>query len=119
MPNVQEIRIMIAWRKVFAVVSLFLLSAGACLPGYAKVLQGNVQEDLELHRLARPDNGIPGNAPLTGAVKSNRIQRPISDNSAPLSGLVDTAAFAPLQGRAGSNGPLKSGVVQAGDFSAP
>src|SRR5437868_1368125 len=115
--STQEIGIMIAWRKVFAFVSLFILSASVCLPGYAKILQGTVQQDLELHRLARPDGN--GTGPMTGGIRSTRIQRPLTDNAAPLSGLVDTAAFAPLQGRAGSNGPLKSGVVQAGDFAAP
>jgi hypothetical protein len=84
----------------------------------AKVLQGNIQQDDYLHRLNRPADG--GTAPLQGGASSTRIQRPMS--SPGLSGgagLVDTAAFAPLTGMAGTNGPLRSGLVDSGAFSAP
>src|SRR5439155_12607955 len=107
---------MMASKNLLVLFAVFSLAASAIIPAFGKVLQGSVQQDLEMHRLARPD---AGSGPLNGGVRSNRIQRPLTDNSAPLSGLVDTAAFAPLQGRAGTNGPLHSGVVQAGDFAAP
>jgi hypothetical protein len=84
----------------------------------AKVLQGNIQQDDYLHRLNRPaDNG---GAPLQGGASSTRIQRPVSSGGlSGGTGMVDTAAFAPLTGSAGANGPLRSGLVDSGAFSAP
>jgi hypothetical protein len=105
-------------KLVFAVLALLVLLPASSGAAFSKVLQGTVQEDSYLHRLNRPTEGT--GTLQGGAESTTRIRRPTSDGLSGGVGLVDTAAFAPLAGRAGAvGGPLKSGLVDSGAFSAP
>lgn len=99
-----------------------LLIAGFCLlpvhsfqPALAdsEVLQGGVQQNDTITRLARP-NGIQG----TGQTDSLRLGRPLAGSAnaaSPLSGMVDTSQFSkPFNGQAQAAG---LGLVHPDQFS--
>jgi hypothetical protein len=93
-----------------AIASIFVLVA----PAMAKVLQGGVQEEDEITRLARPQN-------LTGSVdQPSRLQRPLPApdfHGRPVTGMIDTHAFHPLAGNA-TNDDAKLGLLKPNDFAS-
>lgn len=82
----------------------------------AKLLEGRVQTEEELHRIGRPSDN-----PLSGRVETNRVPLRVPRPAPSLQGVVDTAAFAPLAPMSGQAGEstLRSGVAKSQDFAAP
>lgn len=89
-------------RRVVPLTVLACLVIGV-MPGQARTLEGNVQEDDAITRLARPSTQ-QGGVQDNGA--SLRVQRPMAAMApSGLKGLVDTNAFSrPLTGNAQDNG---------------
>lgn len=95
-------------------LALIAMTGLLALPAPAEVLQGRIEDSNTIMRLQRPGAGTAvGNGPV--AAPPLRIARP-SLAAAPLSGLVDTGAFKPLQGAASDDG-AKLGLLKPNDFA--
>lgn len=106
--TVYVFRVMSAVAVLF---TLFLLLLMPCLV-HAEVLEGQVEKNGQLFRIAPPSSQMPSSAP------DFRLQSPLSGQAGLSGNVVDTTAFGPpLTGNVNAAGA--NGVVQSGQFAAP